>query len=273
MGSEQQRALFDAWAEHYDLVEGDREAMARFYGDLVNPRTLSVLELACGTGTITLALVRRLDQTGGGRQPRRVVGLDESAPMLRFARAKVHGVEWVEADMRTPPVRGPFDLVVCCYNAIQLLPSEKDLVAFFVVVRSLVATKGVFAFDVIQPNLPYLLNPEPNRLMRTLTDATGRRLEQRRDYFYDPGTRLLRVEQRLVDPDVCAATPLARLLVEYRQYATVEIEAALASAGFTICSRYGDFDRSPLVAASKKQIFVCTPQDRGRRADKRAPLP
>jgi hypothetical protein len=52
--------------------------------------------------------------------------------------------------------------------------------------------------------------------------------------------------------------PLAQLRQQYRQYATAEIAPALGAAGFVVSQLYGDFDRSGLGPAAKKQIFVCT---------------
>jgi ubiquinone/menaquinone biosynthesis C-methylase UbiE len=255
----QRRAIFDDWAEYYDLVAGDRTPMAAFYCSLVSDRTRSILELACGTGAITLALAQRLVECGAKWEQSRVVGVDESAEMLRIARARDARPEWILGDMRSMSVKGAFDLVICCYNTAQSLLTDNDLTEFFCFVRSIVNPDGVFAFDIIQPDLPYLSRPQEEHLARAITDGRGRRLEHRRNYSYDPRSRILTIDHRLIEAGREDAGALTRLSYGYRQYSTAEIDRALAAAGFAVRQRCGDFDRSDLSAASKKQIFVCFP--------------
>ena len=255
----QRHAIYDDWAKYYDLVAGDRTPMAAFYCSLVGDRTHSILELACGTGAITLALARRLVECGGTWEQSRVVGIDKSAEMLRIARAKDALPEWVLGDMRSPPVQGVFDLVLCCYNTVQSLLTDNDLVRFFRTVRSIVDPHGVFAFDIIQPDLPNLSKPQEEHLARTVTDGSGRHLEHRRNYSYDSRSRILTIDHRLIEAGGEAAGELARLRYGYRQYFDADIERALVAARFAVHRRYGDFDGSPLSAASKKQVFVCSP--------------
>jgi SAM-dependent methyltransferase len=255
----QRHAVYDDWAKYFDLVAGDRTPMAAFYQRLVSYRTRSILELACGTGTITLALAQRLVECGGTWEQSRVVGVDESTEMLRIARAKDAHPEWILGDLRSPPVRGAFDLVLCCYNTVQSLLTDNDLVEFFRSVRAIVKPDGVFAFDIVQPDLQYLIKPHRNHPACTVIDESGRRLEDRRDHCYNPKSRVLAIDHRLIETGGEAAGPLGRVSLEYRQYFTTEIDRALAAAGFGVRQRYGDFDRSHLSAASKKQIFVCSP--------------
>jgi SAM-dependent methyltransferase len=252
-------ATYDDWAKYYDLVAGDRTPMTAFYGSLVGDRTRAILELACGTGTITRALAQRLVDSGGKREQSRVVGVDESAEMLRIARATASRAEWLLGDMRSPPVEGTFDLVICCYNTVQSLLTDNDLARFFCSVRSIVSPNGVFAFDLVQPDLQYLSKPLRDHPTCAVTDARGRRLEDRRDHCYDPKSRVLAIEHRLIEAGGDATCPVARVRLEYRQYFTAEIDRALAAANFAVRQRCGDFDGSHLSAASKKQIFVCFP--------------
>lgn len=231
--------------------------MAAFYCSLVSDRTHSILELGCGTGTITLALAHRLIECGGTWEQSRVVGVDVSAEMLRIARAKDARPGWILGDLRLPPVQGGFDLVICCYNTVQSLLTDDDLAAFFCSVRSIVDPHGVFAFDIIQPDLQYLSKPHWDHPAFAVSDETGRFLEDHRDHCYDPNSRILAIEHRLFEAGREATGPLARVILEYRQYFTVEIDRALATAGFAVRGRCGNFDGSHLSAASEKQIFVC----------------
>ena len=81
-----------------------------------------VLDVACGTGAVTLRLPPLVGPTG------RVVGLDVSADMLGVAQAKAEAaglaVEWREASaLELPFGDGSFDLVLC-QQGLQFFPDR-----------------------------------------------------------------------------------------------------------------------------------------------------
>jgi SAM-dependent methyltransferase len=240
---------YDTWAEYYDLMDADRAPFVAFYRSLVGARTESVLDVGCGTGTIAIALASDV--------PGRVVGVDVSARMLQVAKTKAESLEWLQGDLRCPPVVGAFDLVVCCFNTLQHLLADEDLRRAFAAVGSLLTPKGVFAFDIYQPNLDYLRTPQTDRLARSVTDNRGRRLEIREDSRYDSDARVLCLDWRLVQADKPEAAPLASTRHLMRQYFPNEIEGLLGTAGLEIQERFGDLDRSVFDAESKKQVVVC----------------
>src|SRR5260370_3117091 len=190
--------IYDQWAKCYDLSEGDRSAIVEFYRSLVAPDTRSLLELGCGTGVIAAALGSRMAQHNNGYVGLRVTGLDESVEMLRIARARSEPIEWVLGDFRAPPVSGKYDLVLCCFNVLQMLLNDDEFGAALRSARRLLAAGGSFAFDVYQPNLAYLRVPQTSRLVRTVTDDRGRTVELRETACYDSETRVVDLDWRLV---------------------------------------------------------------------------
>ena len=255
--SSPEAAAWNTWADYYDLADGDRAPHLAFYSGLLTDRTRSVLELACGTGTITSALAQRMARRSDSAATIRVVGVDASEGMLRVARVRDTAVDWIFGDMRFPPVQGSFDLVFCCYNSLQHLLDDDDLVQAFRAARDLLHPDGIYAFDIYQPNMAYLSTPEFNRMARAITDAKGRHLEIREDHVYDPATELLTFDWRLVNRDKPDAPPLARTHYRFRQYFAANLDRLVASAGLVVHERYGDYDRSPFNKDSKKQILVC----------------
>jgi SAM-dependent methyltransferase len=247
---------FDRWADAYDRMDRDSRPFIDFYTSLVTPRTRSVLELGCGTGTILEPLVEAIARHG---PPQRVIGLDESERMLSIARERVGGVELVRGDMRDPPITGAFDLIVCCFNTLQLLPREEDVAQTFRAVRSRLRLDGVFAFDVYRPDLAYLHRGHTGRLAKVARDERGRRLETREDARYDPRRRMLTLDWRLVAPDDPSAHTLAETRFEIRQYFPEDLERLLEEANLEMRHRYGDLDRAPFAADSKRQVVVCRP--------------
>jgi hypothetical protein len=87
-------------------------------------------------------------------------------------------------------------------------------------------------------------------------DEQGRSFEVREDFFYDPGSRILTVDRRLLTTARPAAA-LTTLHYKLKQYFPADIDRLLKSAGVEVTERYGDFDRSAATPTSKKQIVVC----------------
>src|SRR5438045_2180855 len=241
----------DQWANYYDLLDFDRTEMIGFYKGLIGDRTKALLELACVTGTVTIACARQLRlQT----DEYRVVGVDLSEAMLRIAREADNTIEWICDDIRSPHVVGSFDLIICCYNTVQELLTDADLGQMLKSVRNLLSPSGIFAFDIYQPNLEYLSRPRLNQIARVANGAGGERLEVREDCVFDPTSEVLTIEWRLYADNKMVLPPWQYF---YRQYSATAIERQLSAAGFVIQKRYGGFDGSPLTNDSKKQIAVC----------------
>src|ERR1700731_258231 len=112
--------------DEYDLEHvGDEEDVVFYVGLAKSLRPKSVLELACGTGRITVPLAEE-----GARSGFSVVGLDSEANMLKQAREKAaqmpaaarKRVKLVHGDMRKWHGSAPFDLIVVpCASITHLL--------------------------------------------------------------------------------------------------------------------------------------------------------
>jgi SAM-dependent methyltransferase len=75
-----------------------------------------VLDVGCGCGATTLAAGRAAGVDG------RAVGLDLSAPLLELARRRAVdrgcGAEFVQADVQTDPLGGPFDVAISRFGTM-----------------------------------------------------------------------------------------------------------------------------------------------------------
>ena len=250
---------FSDWgeiAEFYDLLDIDRAPMIAFYRSLISEATHSLIELACGTGTIVTALATPLFESG---RKVRVVGVDLSAGMLNLARAREPRIEWVLGDMRSPPIEGQLDLAICCFNSFQSLLTEDELSRALHSARRLLKPEGVFAFDMYQPNFSFLETEPADRLARSIVDQHGFCVQVYENYYYDPNTRVLTIDWRIMTNSGRVEPTPRHFRYYYRQYTASEIEQLLPKCGFVIQERYGNFDWSPLSAHSKKQILVCAP--------------
>jgi len=113
----------------YDVLLPAR-AEVPFYVDLARQQAGAVLELACGTGQLTIPIALCGLPT---------VGLDQSAAMLKVAKrraAEVNAaVALVQGDMRDFALDREFDLIFIARNSLLHLLSTTDLHAAFSAVR------------------------------------------------------------------------------------------------------------------------------------------
>ena len=132
---------YERFAAFYDEVMDDPgpralrvdAAIARF-----RPRAASVLELACGTGSI----LARLTTDAA------LIGLDRSPRMLEVCAAKVPGARLVEGDMRHFDLGQRFDVVVCVFDSVNHLLDPSEWVSLFDGVHRHLTEGGLFVFDV-----------------------------------------------------------------------------------------------------------------------------
>jgi SAM-dependent methyltransferase len=253
--------LYDEFVPFYDLAYPDRGAEIAFYTSLVRPEDTSVLELGCGTGSILAGIGRTLLMRRGAAA--RTVGVDRSALMLQHAREQHPQLQWVRGDLSQPPVRGPFDLIVCAFNTLQMLESDAALLRTFDAAHHLLGPEGRFVFDLYNPSHEALGAPSHadrrNRVVRSFTDAQGHRFDVRENATEDPDGMSVELDWRVMDLSVTPPAARARLVLRLYHYSPRTIESLLRLAQLRILERYGDVLRSPFDGrASKKQVVVCS---------------
>lgn len=139
---------FQRFAEIYDRVMAN-VPYERWYAFIEaiwekhRTRPRRVLELACGTGNMTLLLARR------GYE---MVALDSSLSMLEKARGKAarQGLKvlFIHADMRDFRLDVPVDAVICVFDSINYLTTAEDLLSAFRSVNKSLKSSGLFVFDM-----------------------------------------------------------------------------------------------------------------------------
>jgi len=123
---------YEAWADYI-------QAIWRRHG--CHPKL--VLDLACGTGGLTLPLARR------GYD---MIGADASAEMLAIARQKTidsgNDALFLHQDMRELELYGTVDAIVCACDGLNYLPERDDLAAVFALCANYLNPGGLLIFDV-----------------------------------------------------------------------------------------------------------------------------
>lgn len=144
--------IYDLIAPVYDEInkEIDYKRWADFIEEIIKRNYTQgkpelVLDLGCGTGSMTIELAHRgYDMTG----------IDSSSEMLDIARARSvdAGVEskmlWLLQDMREFELYGTVDVTVSCLDCINHLIKDEDLNKCLSLVHNYLIPDGLFIFDV-----------------------------------------------------------------------------------------------------------------------------
>ena len=142
-------ALYDRIASFYDPWSRSVTEDVGFYVDEALASGGSVVELAVGTGRITVPIARAgID----------VIGVDSSPAMLAIARAAADEagvssrVDLRLGDLREPPVTERVPLVICPFRSLLHMETEEEKLRALRAARALLAPDGRFVFDVFSPS-------------------------------------------------------------------------------------------------------------------------
>ena len=143
--------MYDAIAHIYDKINKDinysewadfcESAFSRY----LKERPEIVLDLACGTGSMTVELAKR------GYD---MIGVDLSEDMLNeaYSRSIGLGVLYLCQDMRSFELYGTVGAALCCLDSMNYLLTEEDLALCFSTIHNYLDPDGLLLFDV---NTPY----------------------------------------------------------------------------------------------------------------------
>jgi len=247
-------ALYDhEYKRRRDDVRWYRALARRELGEPDDGKT--ILELGCGSGRTLVPLAR---------DGWRVVGVDAAPRMLERCRQRVaHAgaavaarVELRQADFRALALGRRFPLVICPFNAFMHLYEREDVERFLAVVRSHLRPGGLFAFDVLNPDLGWLARDPQRRWARTRFrhPTTGRWMVYSTSVTYDAALQIafMRIYYQ---PENGGRERVVRLV--HRQFFPLELQALLHYNGFVIEAHEGGFDGKQLLPESEEQVIRC----------------
>ena len=190
---------------------------------------LNLLDIGCGTGSLTLALSSTFNK---------VVGIDLDEAMLQKAKlvagdnAKVvfSRLDMLDIQVRFDP--GAFDGIVCFGNTLVHLSSLEQISLFFKKCHRLLTPGGKLLIQII--NYDRILDQKINFLPTLETDD----IQFIRNYHYNSGKHHIDFETVLT---IKATNQLIRNKVPLFPVRKSEIEAALLDTGFSKLNFFGNF--------------------------------
>lgn len=141
-------ASYESFAQVYDMFMDNipYEEWEEYLSGLLYEREIRdglVLELGCGTGTMTELLAAR------GYD---MIGVDNSPEMLEFAMEKRvesgHDILYLLQDMREFELYGTVRAVVCVCDSLNYILEEEELLEIFRLVNNYLDPGGYFIFDL-----------------------------------------------------------------------------------------------------------------------------
>ncbi len=236
---------YNAIASIYDNInsEIDYSAWADFiercFSEFLNEKPCLVLDLACGTGSMTFELRRR------GYD---MIGADMSEEMLYKAYDKAYDNEisdilFIKQDMRSFELYGTVGAIVCCLDSVNYLTTNDDLEKCFHCVHNYLDPDGLFIFDV---NTPYKFENiyGNNHYILEDIDADGRSAFCGWQNEYSKDTKLCNFYLSVFTEAKNGKYERSDEEQTERCYSKSELTEALKKCGFEIIGFYADYDLS-----------------------------
>jgi 2-polyprenyl-3-methyl-5-hydroxy-6-metoxy-1,4-benzoquinol methylase len=237
---------------NYDLEEGERSAARiKFYTDLACKAGGPVLEIACGTGLVTLPIAA---------QGIPLTGVDIARPMLAHAYLKARqqqvAIDLIEADARQLHFKKQFSFIYITGNAFQAFLQRSDQERLLVSVKLHLAPNGIFAFETRNPSGHDLSDQLEEEEWFIYRNVQGQVVHVSGTQRYDPIAQIMdwTTYRRWSD---LGESRLKTTRIACRFTYPQELEALLHYNGFLIVDQYGDWDKSRLTAKSEEIILIC----------------
>ena len=203
----------------------------------------TVLDLACGTGTMALLMAQK------GYD---IIGVDASADMLSEAYQKSSGIYsdilFLNQDMRYLDLYGTVDAAYATCDALNYLLTDEDFITVLKKIATFLNPKGIFIFDL-------------------KTDCKYRQLGS--NTYRDDNIQASYLWKNHYDPQTCINEYNVRFFIEgggtfeevhrQRAYSTEAVTALAEQAGMQIIFTEDNYTTNPPGADSARITYGCRP--------------
>jgi len=229
---------YNSFAYHYDKMMADVD-YSWWIKTIENNLTKGcrVLDVGCGTGTLSLALANL---------GYHVTGLDKSCDMLVVANEKAQErgiiIDYIHRDMRELHGLSGFDCVLIALDSLNYLENEDDVKQTFTGAYAALNDKGLLIFDV----------HTPHKMTETFSDYLYVENDDDLTYIWhvEAGEQVLSVVHELTIFAKNEDGSYMRTIEHHyqRTFEMCQYESWLVEAGFKVITTTGDEDRQLFVA-------------------------
>lgn len=208
--------------------------------------TQLVLDLACGTGKLTL-LLRGLGYD--------MTGVDLSGEMLSVAREECYkqgitDVLWLCQNMTDFELYGTVDACVCSLDSINYLTKISDVKKCFSLVYNYLIPDGIFVFDINTPHRFKSIYGNNDYVL----EQDGALCAWQNEY--NEKSRLCRFYLSIFTENEDGTYTRNDEMQREKCYTRRQIENALKDCGFKIIGVYGDLNHTPATENDEKWYFT-----------------
>ena len=235
-------SVYDALTDDVDYKKRLKyiKSLFKLYG--VKPNL--VLDLACGTGTMTTLMAK------DGFD---MIGVDLSAEMLDVAKSKADkdnlNILYLNQPMEEFELYGTVDAALCLLDGLNYLPEYEMLVDTFKLVRNYLNPGGLFVFDI---NTKHKLK---NVLAGNVFCGSAPGVYYTWENAYDPEEDICEFTLEFFIKDGEKYSRHTEYHYE-KAYTIAQIKKALKAAGFESVDTYDDLTFLPPHKTSEKVFFV-----------------
>lgn len=213
-----------------------------------------ILDLACGTGNITVRLAKK------GYE---MIGVDISGEMLKIATDKAESSEtdilYLQQDMREFELYGTVDAIVCMCDSINYLLTEEDVLQVFELVNNYLDPEGLFIFDV---NTEY-------KFENVLSDNCFADVDENMAYiwenYYDEEEKINEYTMHLFFKKETTGLYEKHEEVHYEKaYSVEEIKSLLKKSGLQYVNVYDSDNLGKIKDTSERLFFVAQEKEKVR---------
>lgn len=222
-----------------------------------------ILELACGTGRVSIPLA----QAG-----KKVVGIDISPPMLKVFSEKLkkypiaiqNNINIYKADITNFELNKKFDLIILPFSTFQVFCDNSQVKSCLNSVRRCLNQEGVFIFNCFNPQgfLDETWCKKDEDLDYTIYDENGQKILERKNLKSGIDTKNQIIYVELIYDEFKNSERINRTIdkLKMKYYYPSQLIQLLTSNNFEILERYGYYDRRALEPNATQMIFKIKPQ-------------
>jgi SAM-dependent methyltransferase len=221
--------------KHRDM-QGAQAEVKRMADWLHLPAGAEVFDLCCGMGRHSLALAE---------EGYKVTGLDLSKVLLAEARKQEGSgrITWLEGDMRSLPVEGPFDAVLNLFTSFGYFEADKENGKVLKEMGRILRPGGRFIIDFLNPR--YV---EENLVPHSVREDGGVRIDEKRSI--EDGF----VRKRITLSE--SGQPEREYLEQVKLYGLEDFRRLSEGTGLQIEQVYGHYDASPYQPSSSLRMIM-----------------